>query len=200
MAEPRSRPSRILISRAEGGFSLVLPIKTQPFRRLLYAVWLAVWLAGEGLLVAGLAGWKAFPPLPAEELIGMLGVFSLAGVFIAWRFLWYRWGREVFTTDRDSLRVRREILGMGRTSVFPLATLRRVKAGSLHYRVVYPSWGRLLIGHGDSQILLNAGAGPVAHARGLEETEAADLAQLLNDEVHAGTDLTQPSTTRAGGA
>ncbi len=200
MADHRNRPSRILISRSGEHFKLVLPIKTQTFRRLLHTVWLAVWLVCEGLLVAGLAGWKAFPQAPAAGLILMITLFSLAGAFLAWRFLWYHWGREVFTSDQNSLRVRREILGVGRTSFFPLAKLRRVRAGSLHYRLVYPSWGRLLIGHGDSQILLDAGAGTFAYARGLEETEAVDLAQLLNGEVRSRTDLTQPSQAEVGGA
>jgi hypothetical protein len=194
------RASRILITRSGEDFSLVLPIKTQPFRRLLYAVWLAVWLVSEAGLVAGLAGWKAFPPLPEAGLVVMLTLFSAAGAFIAWRFLWYQWGREVYSVDHHALRVRRDIAGVGRTSIIPLDKIRRVRAESMHYQAVYPSWGRLFIGHGDSQILLNSGAGPVAYGRGLEGPEAADLAELLNEEVRIRTDEKQPSQTRAGGA
>lgn len=184
--------------RDADGFRILLPVKTERWRRLLHALWFAVWMAGEAALVAALLGWQpvALPPRPL--LIAFLAAFTAAGGFMLYRFLWYATGREIFVATRDMLTVRREILGIGRPRGFEREKIRSLRARRLRYRVVYPSWGRRFIGHGEWEIAVDTDDGSHAYARGLDEDEARNLAGLLRQEAHVAGRGRRPSEIHAG--
>ena len=187
------------IYRDEKGFQVLLPVKAERFRRLLHLVWAVVGLVVEGLLVAALLGWQPveFPPRPV--LLGMLAVFTVGWAYMVYRFLWYAVGRERFIVTRDMVRVRREILGLGMQRVFTRDRIRNIRAGRFDYRVIYPSWGRMFIGHGEGEILIETSDHTYAYGRGLEEDEAHKLAWLLKEEAHLGApERRRPSEIRAG--
>lgn len=179
------------------GVQVLLPVKTQRYRKLLHAVWFAVWMAGEAALVASLLGWQAIPAPPRAVLIPFLAIFTVAGLFVLYRLLWYWAGRETFTVTDGRLKVRREFLGIGRTWKFDRGTTRGIRGQQLDYKVVYPSWGREFIGHGDGEIVVDGADGPVHFAKGLEESEARALATLLGDELNRPIRDRRPSEMRA---
>lgn len=185
--------------RDEEGFQILLPVKAERYRRLLHLVWAVVGLAVEAVLVAALLGWEPvrFPSGPV--LAGLLIVFTVSWAFTVFRFLWYAAGRERFVVTRDMIRVHREILGIVFPRVFRREEIRNIRAGRFDYRVVYPSWGRMFIGHGEGEILIETPKRIFAYGRGLEEDEAYKLATMLREEAHLRiSDRRRPSEVRTG--
>ena len=185
------------IFRDSEGFHLLLPVKAERYRRLLHLLWFVVGLAADALLIAALLGWAPVP-IPPRPVLAVLVVALTAGwMYMLYRFLWYAVGRERFIVARDMVRVRREILGVGVSHVFERQKIRNIRAARFDYRVIYPSWGRMFIGHGEGEILIETPSGSHAYGRGLEEDEAHKLAALLRDEAHLRTVDRRPSEVRA---
>ena len=185
--------------RDADGFHVVLPAKAQRYRRLLHVVWLVIWLVGEVGLVATLAGWSALPAPPLPILLAFTAAFTAAGAFVLYRLLWYWAGRESFHVTKDQLLVQRTMVGIGPTWKVERRKILDLRAGRLDYQVVYPSWGRMFIGHGDGEILIETDKGVESFAKGLEENEAEMLAGLLKQEVQGGASVgRRPSEVRAG--
>ena len=183
--------------RDSDAFTVLLPVKSQRYRRLLHLVWFAVWLAGEAALVASLLGWKALPAPPIPAIVAFLGVFTAAGLFVLYRLLWYMAGRETFVVRRDRLEVKREIWGLGRRRSFERRSIRKISGQRLNYDVVYPSWGRMFIGHGEGEILIESDGRAAAYGKGLEEEEARILANLIQQELAARSQDRRPTELRA---
>lgn len=186
--------------RDPGRLEVTLPVKAQKYRRLLHLVWAWIWLSGEVILIATLAGYDIVPapPPPRAFLLTFFAAFTAAGVFVLWRLLWYMAGRETFDVTRGRLLVRRSMLGLGRTRTFEPGRIRSIRGQQLSYRVVYPSWGRMFIGHGNGEVLIDTADGSYAYARGLEEEEAGLLASLLTGELKLHPRDRRPSEVRAG--
>jgi hypothetical protein len=175
------------VVREAAGLRIRVPVKSDRFRSLLNLVWLLVWASVEGAIILYLlrgfdpSGAAPFVPFP---LAGMfLGVFTIAGGVVGWRWLWGLGGEESFLVERNALLARREIWGIGHTRRFELQELRSLKSARLQYRVNYPSWGRMFIGHGDGEIVVDYAGRTYAYGKGLEEAEAWDLVDLLEDEI-----------------
>ena len=170
------------VTREPGGLRISVPVKSERFRTLLNFVWLVVWAVGEITIVVFLFGGRLLPvPLPVAGLF--LAAFSIAGGVVLWRWLWSIGGREVFLVARDGLRVRREIWGLGHSRNFEFEKIRSLRAGRLKYRVIYPSWGRMFIGHDESEIVIDCEGRRYAYGKGLEEIEAGNLVDLLEEEM-----------------
>ena len=184
--------------REPRAFTVVLPVKSDRFRRLLHLVWFVVWLAGEAALILGLRGMLPVPALPQQVLLTFLAVFTAAGVFVLYRLLWYMAGRERYVVRGDRLEVRREIWGLGHTRGFERSSIRRIRGRRLNYEVVYPSWGRMFIGHGNGEILIELDGEAHAYGKGLKEEEARALASLLQQELTVRSGYRRPSEVRAG--
>lgn len=187
------------VFRGPEGFQILLPVKADRFRRLLHLVWLAVGAVVIVGLVAALLGWEPVPFPPRSVLVTLLAAFAAGWLFILYRVLWYAAGRERFLVSRDMVRVRREILGLGIARTFRRNDIRNIRAGRFDYRVIYPSWGRMFIGHGEGEILIETPRATHAYGRGLEEDEAHKLASLIREEAHLRTTSgRRPSEVRAG--
>jgi len=174
------------MSRDRGALRVVLPVKAGKYRAVVDFVWLCVWLAAEAVLAASALGARIFPG-PRGILIVPLVLFTAAGVFLAYRLLWYWGGRERFQVEPDRLVVAREIFGLGRVRGFPRERVLDVRARRLHYRLVYPSWGRMFVGTGDGEIIIESDGDSVAYAKGLDLLEAERLAELLRSELGASS-------------
>ena len=184
--------------RESRAFKVVLPVKSDRFRRFLHLVWSVIWLAGEGALIAGMRGLLPMPALPEPVLLGFLAAFTAAGIFVIYRLLWYMAGREIFVVRGDRLEMRREIWGIGRTRVFERSSIRKIRGRRLNYEVVYPSWGRMFIGHGNGEILIEQDGEVHAYGKGLKENEARLLASLLHQELQVRSGYRRPTEVRAG--
>jgi len=184
--------------REPQAFKVVLPVKSDRFRRFLHLVWFVVWLAGETALIAGLRGMLSMPALPQPILLSFLAAFTAAGFFVLYRLLWYLAGRETFVVRGNRLEVRREIWGIGHTRGFERSSIRRIRGRRLNYEVVYPSWGRMFIGHGNGEILIELEGEARAYGKGLKEDEARMLASLLQQQLTVRSGYRRPSEVRAG--
>jgi hypothetical protein len=85
--------------------------------------------------------------------------------------------------ESDRLVVAREILGIGRARTFPRERIRKIRASRLHYRLVYPTWGRMFVGTGDGEIVVETDNGSAVYGKGLLFEEAERLADLLRSEL-----------------
>lgn len=184
------------IFRDSDGFQILLPVKAQKYRRLLHLVWIVIGLGVQAALVASLLGWQPVPVPPLPVVVALLVAFTAGWLYMVYRWLWYAAGREHFIVTRDMVRVRREILGVGITRMFEREEIRSIRAGRFDYRVIYPSWGRMFIGHGEGEILIVTPQSTHAYGRGLEEDEARKLASLLTQEAHLKTVDRRPSEVR----
>jgi hypothetical protein len=184
--------------REPRAFRVVLPVKSDRFRRFLHLVWFVVWLAGEAALIAGLRGMLPMPAPPQPVLLTFLAVFTAAGFFVLYRLLWYMAGREAYTVTGDGLTVRSEIWGIGHTRQFDRRSIRKIRGRRLNYEVVYPSWGRMFIGHGNGEILVELDGEAHAYGKGLKEEEARVLASLLQQEMMVRSGNRRPTEVRAG--
>ncbi len=170
------------MSRDGGALRVVLPVKAGKYRAFLDFVWFCVWLAAEAVLVASVAGGRILPG-PRAILVVPLLLFTAAGGFLAYRWLWYWGGRERFAVERDRFVVAREILGVGRVRSFARERIRDIRARRLHYRLVYPSWGRMFVGTGDGEIVVESDGDDAVYGKGLGLAEAERLAELLRSEL-----------------
>jgi hypothetical protein len=94
--------------------------------------------------------------------------------------------------------VRSEIWGIGLTRTFDRRSIRKIRGRRLNYEVVYPSWGRMFIGHGNGEILIELDGEAHAYGKGLKEEEARVLASLLQQEMMMRSGYRRPSEVRAG--
>jgi hypothetical protein len=183
--------------RESDALHIVLPVKAGRYRRLLDFIWVCVWLAVEVVLVATLAGRPLLPgPFPA--LVGLTAAFTVAGFFLVYRWLWYWTGKERFVARPEGLVAGRESLGFGRTRTFERGSLRSIRGRRLEYRVIYPAWGRMFLGNGDGEVLIEADEETHAYGKGLELDEARGLAELLTQELDPRPVERRPTEFRLG--
>jgi hypothetical protein len=175
------------VSREPGGLCVRVPVKSDSFRNLLNLVWLLVWTAAEAAIILFLMGsFKSSGAIPSfsPPLGGLfLAAFTIAGGFLLWRWLWGMGGMESFLVERYALMARREIWGFGHSRRFDLDELRSIKAERLDYRMIYPLWGRMFIGHDEGEIVVVCAGHTHSYGKGLTEDEAWDLVELLQDEM-----------------
>lgn len=183
------------MSRDSEGLRIVLPVKAGQYRRLLDLIWLCVWAGVEAVLVASLAGARVLPTRP--PLLGALTVtFTAAGVFLWYRWLWYWTGKETFVVRADRLTATRGFLGLGRSRTFPRSQIRRIRGRRLKYFLIYPSWGRMFLGNGDGEVVIELGQESLVYAKGLGLEEACSLADLLTQELRAPSPSRRPTEFR----
>jgi hypothetical protein len=179
--------SAFRVIRKPEGLCISVPVKAERFRTLLNLVWLLVWGAGEVAIVLFMLGGFSPPGLATAVSLPLAGLFlaafTAAGGVVLWRGLWCVGGRETFIVSRNALLATREIWGAGHSRKFDLEKIRSVRAGRLKYRVIYPSWGRMFIGHDESEIVIDCGGRTYAYGKGLEEAEAGELVDLLEEEM-----------------
>lgn len=104
---------------------------------------------------------------------------------------------ESFLITLESLTARRDIWGIGHSRIYALGSIRSVNAERLKYRVNIHSWWRMFIGHGERQILVDWSGRTYAYGKGLEEVEAGDLVDLLEDEMSYHSHKQQLPTMRS---
>ncbi|HVR87656.1 MAG TPA: hypothetical protein VMU54_25240 [Planctomycetota bacterium] len=162
--------------------TIVIPVRYLGYIRLLLGVWLAIWGLMEiafawtlGSMLWGSTPIEAKSSVPLGVILVLL---TLAGVFLAWRFLWVSKGREILQLSPDRLVLRREPAG-GRPVEFDRARIRHLRVGSYTGRLVYPSWGRRFVGKGNCFIAFDYEGKIWQIARGLSHPDAEYIVSQL---------------------
>lgn len=162
-----------------------LEIRIRPRRNgfLLFFLgfWLAGWAVGEAAALSALLqpGGTAAPWLLAAGL----SLWTAAGGFALYAWLWQLAGREVVTVGASSLVLRRALLGPGRPRRYDLAKLENLRVAppareAWRFPASLAFWG--LAG---GAVAFDRGGRTHRFGLGLDEAEAADLVRRLRERL-----------------
>lgn len=108
------------------GLEIVIPSGRNLVMAVFLGLWLAGWLAGELNAIAHLRRGVTSDPFLLLWLTG----WTVAGIVVACVWLWVMVGRERVLLGASALRVRRDVLGFGRTRVYPLSKVRNLRVAA----------------------------------------------------------------------
>ncbi len=161
---------------------IVIPVRYLGYVRVLLWVWAAVWGVIEVALGWGLIRMlTASPPTPSDSILGislLLGAFTIAGGFIAWRLVWVTKGKEILELTPEHLILRREPAG-GKCEEFERGQIRNLHIGSYAGRLIYPSWGRRFVGKEEYFIAFDYDGKSQEIARGMRRKDAEHVVEQL---------------------
>ena len=124
--------TRVSIQGGPEGLEIVIPASRNLFVAIFLGVWLIAWSIGEMKVLAQVLSGRMGPPGPV--LLLWLLFWTAGGLVAVYVWLWRLAGKERILMGTSTLRMKRDILGFGRTRVYDLRKISR-----LH--VVPPSVG-----------------------------------------------------------
>jgi len=124
--------TRVRIEGGPEGLEIVIPASRNLFVAVFLGVWLIAWSIGEMNVLTQVLSGRMGPPGPV--LLLWLLFWTAAGLVALYVWLWRLAGKERILMGTSTLRMKRDILGFGRTRVYDLRKISR-----LH--VVLPSVG-----------------------------------------------------------
>jgi hypothetical protein len=118
-------PAQVEVRREGGRTTVVVHASVRPIVKGFLAAWLGAWALGElvALRLAAAAAGSLLPLFHGFALAFLVG-WTVMGAFAAHALLWCYQGTEELSLDGDSLALRRQVRGLGRTRRFPLAEVR----------------------------------------------------------------------------
>lgn len=105
------------------GLEIVIPGGRNLAVAIFLGLWMAGWLAGELNAIALLRRAGTSDPV----LLLWLAGWTAAGIVVAYVWLWVLVGRERVLLGASTLRLKRDVLGFGRTRVYPLSKVRNLR-------------------------------------------------------------------------
>jgi hypothetical protein len=119
---------RATITGGPEGLEIVIPARRNLIALLFLGIWLAGWVTGELTALAELLAGS--PKGPEGFLLLWLTLWTIAGALAAYTWLWMLVGKERILMGTSSLRMKRDILGLGRTRTFALFRIRNLRVAS----------------------------------------------------------------------
>jgi hypothetical protein len=125
----------VTIEGGPEGLEIVIPTSRSLFLVVFLGVWLVGWAMGEvNAFSQALSGRMG---LPGPVLLFWLVLWTAGGLVALYVWLWRLAGKERVLMGASTLRVKQDILGFGRTKVYELRKIRRLRvvprsAGSAH--------------------------------------------------------------------
>jgi hypothetical protein len=145
-------------------------------------LFLPVWLAGWGVGLKYSVGLLTSVPSPPSDLILFMAVWIpmwIVGGFWALRTLaWMLGGLEEIEIDESFIRVRRHVLGLGRTRSFDRRNAQHLRTVPAPDNVPEFFGGRRAL---DGSLAFDYGARTVRIAEGLDEAEARRLLTRIQE-------------------
>lgn len=140
-----------------------------------------MWGLGGTVAVYEVLRDKSGPPLAFLSV--WLIAWAVVGLGAALFWLWFAFGREVVTIIEGQLILRNEILGRGRTRVFPLPQVTNLRSSGLFGS--FFTWSGMLKIYGLSGgvIAFECGGCPHRFGKLLEEDEAQEIVKQLRSRV-----------------
>jgi hypothetical protein len=127
MAAATAMPRATLTGGPEG-LEIVIPARRNLVVLLFLGIWLAGWVTGELKELAELLSGS--PEGPEGFLLLWLAFWTCAGALAAYAWLWMLVGKERILMGSSTLRLKREVLGLGRTRTFELFRIRNLRVAS----------------------------------------------------------------------
>lgn len=151
------------------------------FFLIFWGIWLVIWIVGGVAALVALLHDKSQPRLAV--LVAAFIAWAVAGLCVALFWLWFACGREVINVAEGKLILRNEILGRGRSEVFPLAQVSNLRACGLFGS--FYTWSAMLQVYGLSGGMIAFECGGRTHRFGklLEEGEASEIVKELRSRI-----------------
>lgn len=132
-AEPKSKMSkRISYLDQDGAIEVQIKTKKQYFLLVWIAIFLTAWTSvGCGAIYSIIYGKGTDKPEDIVFAIIWLGGWLVGEFWLGYEFFWRAFGKEIIKTTSDSLAIRREILGLGRTKSFKLNRISNLRIAGL---------------------------------------------------------------------
>jgi hypothetical protein len=148
-------------------------------------LFLCVWLCGWAF------GWiSAFRSVLSRSepfLVVWLTFWTLGGAFAVAVVAWSLTGREVITGGGTALLIRREVLGIGRTSEFDAAQVRNLRVAPMAFNPWDFRHSMSFWGLGGGPVAFDFGARTYRFGAGVEESEASSIAAVLRELLPASS-------------
>jgi len=113
-------------------------------------------------------------------MVTWLIAWTFGGGFAIYIVLWSICGREVVILRADSLAIRKEVFGVGRSHEYEIGSVRRLRVAAATYNPFDFKSGLQFWGLGGGVIAFDYGAGTVRFGSGIEEGEAHDIVEQLS--------------------
>jgi len=179
-ARPRSTSTAI-----PGGLRVVIPARRRWLVSLFLGVWMCGWTVGEVTALGALFAGKG-PGLNSFLLVWLV-LWTLGGAFAATALAWNVAGREVVSVSGATLTVRREVLGVGRTSEYDAASVRNLRVAPQPFDPFDFRSGMRLWGLGGGVVAFDYGAATHRFGAGVEEAEGAEIVRAFRERLPAAT-------------
>ncbi len=122
---PMGPKMRSTITGGPEGLEIVIPARRHLLALLFLGVWLVGWLVGEMTVIAHVFSGRATGP---EAILLLWLIFwTSGGVLAASVWLWMLVGKERVLVGASTLRVKRDMLGLGWTRVYELCKIRNLR-------------------------------------------------------------------------
>jgi hypothetical protein len=187
---PAAPRSRVTVEGGPEGLEIVIPARRNLPVVVLLGVWLVGWFMGQttALDEAFKGGIGRTPPI----LLFWLLLWTVGGVAALYIWLWNLVGKERVIVGASTLRIKRDILGFGRTRVYELRSISKLRVvpqstGSPHRDVVFRFSG-LVGGAIEFECALKA----IRFGFSLDEAEAAMVVDRMRQR-YAFRDVPAPA-------
>jgi hypothetical protein len=159
---------RATIAGGPEGLEIVIPASRNLVLAIFLGMWLAGWLMGEWNAIAQLGRAAALDPF----LVLWLAGWTAAGIAVAYVWLWTLAGRERIVMGTSTLRVKREVLGLGWTRAYPLSKIRNLRVTPRLTRPGSPNVAFGLAGFTGGAIAFECEGKTIRFGASLEDAEA----------------------------
>lgn len=165
-----SRASKMRATMAGGpeGLEIIIPAGRNLVMAIFLGMWLTGWLVGELNAVAQLRRDIASDPFLLVWLTG----WTVAGIAVAYVWLWTLVGKERIVMGPSMLRVKRDVMGFGRTRVYALSKIRNLRVAAQPRRPGSPNLAFGLAGFMGGVIAFEWGGKTIRFGASLDEAEA----------------------------
>ncbi len=187
---PAAPATRVTIEGGPEGLEIVIPAKRNLLVIVLLGVWLVAWFMGTttALAEAVTGGIGRIPPI----LVFWLLLWTAGGIAALYIWLWALAGKERILIGTSTLRMKRDILGFGRTRVYELRRIGKLQvvpqsAGS-HNRDIAFRFSGLVGGAIEFEYELRA----IRFGFSLDEAEARTVVERMTQR-YAFRDMPAPA-------
>lgn len=178
---------RSVVSSSTGKFEIVIPSRKNWLLILIMGFWLCGWAAGEVMVPTQFLGGKMKDPGCTVFVLAWLGAWTVGGGFAIYAGLWNVAGREVVSFSSQTLAIRREVFGVGRTQEFDIRNIRGLRVAAQSFNPMDFRYASYLGGLGVGTISFDYGAKTYRFGNGLDEAEAKILVGDISERFKIPT-------------
>jgi hypothetical protein len=166
---------RATITGGPEGLEIVIPANRNLVLAIFLGMWLVGWLMGVWNAIAQLRRDLASDPL---ALI-WLTTWTVAGIVVAYLWLWTLVGNERIVMGTSTLRVKRDVLGSGWTRVYALPKIRNLRVAAPTRRLGSPNLALGLESFMGGTIAFECEGKTIRFGASLDEAEAQTVVDRM---------------------